>query len=87
MVKELMNQIKSFDCEPSVFEVSLSCPQYLDCFIVTVTFRDPKGGRPSASTFTVRHEDPITALETTLTELKDKYGKCQHCGNYKNKGG
>jgi len=87
MVKELMQEIAQFDCEPSVFEVSLSQPQYLDCFVVTVTFRDPKGSKPSAATFTVRHEEPVTALETALALLKENYGKCSHCGNYKNHAG
>lgn len=87
MVKELLQEIARFDCEPSVFEVSLSKPQYLDCFVVTVVFRDPKGSKPSSATFTVRHEEPVTALETALAELKSRYGKCLHCGNYINHAG
>ena len=83
MIEALLIEIASFDCDPSVFEVSLSKPQYLDCFVVTVVFRDPKGGKPSSATFTTRNDSSIVALQTALAELKSRYGKCPHCGNYK----
>jgi len=87
MVKELMQKIANFDCDPSVFDVTLSKPQYLDCFVVSVEFRNPKDSKGSTSQFTVRHEEPIKALEIALAELQEKYGKCLHCGNYRNHAG
>lgn len=83
MIAELLNEIKNFDCNPAVFNVSLQAPAYLDCFVVTVVFRNPAGS-DGAHEFSVRNSNPMTALEITLGEMREKYGKCPNCNNYKN---
>ena len=79
-VQSLMNEIKNFDSEPSIFTVSLVAADHRSGFAANVVFRSNVEG--AASYLEAHGNTPEEALSILLNTLKAKWGKCPHCGNY-----
>lgn len=80
-VSDLMLQIVDFDCDPGVYNVAIVKAQYRSGFDVNVTFRSTN---PDAlSGISAHNDDPEKALETIIAQLKERWGKCPHCGNHR----
>lgn len=80
-IAQLMQKIVGFDCQPSVFRVSLDKSDHMSGFDAYAIFRSTHPG--SLSSITAHNDDPQVALETLLAQLEEKWGKCPHCGAYR----
>ena len=81
-VKALMDVIKYFDCEPSVFVVTLLAADHRTGYTANVDFRTT-GITPTDSVST-HGDSPEQALARLLDVLKAKWIRCPHCGQHLN---
>jgi len=82
-IQHLLDEIKSFDCEPRIFKVYLMAASHLEGFGAVADFRtyDPENIRE----LHVHGETPEAALQILLSQLTIRFGKCPQCGNYRDK--
>lgn len=79
-IADLMQAIVTFDCQPSVFRVSLDKSDHQSGFDATVVFRSTHPG--ALRSISAHADDSQKALETILSQLQERWGKCSHCGAY-----
>jgi len=77
-VKALMDAIKAFDCEPSVFNVSVQASDHRADYAAYVDFRTY--GKHAARGVSTNGESPEEALQSLFDVLKARWGRCPHCG-------
>ncbi len=73
----LMNEIKRFDCRPTVYRVAVTAWYHTEGYSASVDFR-----ASDIRSLSARGNSPREALTTLLATLSDAFGKCQHCGEY-----
>lgn len=78
--KELMDEIKFFDCEPAIYKVCLVASDHNTGYDAWVDFRSNIPGAPSS--LSAHGVTPEEALGILLNTLMKSWGKCPHCGNY-----
>jgi len=79
-VGSVMQEIVNFDCQPSVFNVSLVKSDHKTGFDANVIFRST---HPDAlSSLSAHNDDPEKALSILLEQLTKRWGKCEQCGSY-----
>lgn len=81
-VKALLDAIKHFDCEPSVFYVNVTAADHQADYTANAEFRTSM--LPAASSLRTDGDTPEDALQELLTVLKTKWGRCPHCGQHLN---
>lgn len=80
-IGELMDAIVRFDCQPSVWQVTIVKSDHRSGFDAVVEFRSTH--KDSLRSISAHDDDPKKALETVYNQLKEKWGKCPHCGEYR----
>jgi hypothetical protein len=80
-VQELLDKIKFFDCQPSVYNVSIQAADHFSGYRAYLSFRSTD---PLAVNGIDAHGDtPELALNKLLNDLNKRFGKCPHCGEYR----
>jgi len=78
--RELLDEIRKFDCEPGVYRVSVMAWDHRLGYTATAEFRSTV---PNTIESIDAHGDtPEDALNKILLDLQQRFGKCPHCGHY-----
>ena len=80
-VQKLLDQIKSFDCEPAIFKVTLVVNMWSSGYSAVVLFREAPNKKATLH-IEAHGETPEEALSYLLETLEKKFSKCPTCGQY-----
>jgi hypothetical protein len=80
-VQELLDEIKNFDCDPSVFTVFLKAANHISGYDAFLDFRATVPG--SLDQISAHADTPEDALQFLRDNLVGKFGKCPDCGQYR----
>ena len=83
-VSELMNDITHADIKPDVFKVFVVATDHTTGFTAFINFRSNYTNPNGMSSVEAHADTAEDALKNLKNELLQRFGKCEHCGNYLN---
>ena len=78
-IKSKMDDIKNFDCDPGIYQVTLQAASYITGYNAYAEFRSPN----QCNSVSSKGATPEEALDLLYNTLLLRFSKCPTCGAYR----